>query len=678
MKPTHPCDETSVKYLLTAQNWLFEKLNLSLATKNASHDAVNQAYQQMIDARSLHPLPALIYLCSTLKLNEFEHNILLLCLCFDLFPQFPPLYAQLQQNSLASYPTFGLAVNLFEHPNWESLVNRSPLRTWQLIDILHKTRTPLMNCPLKINEGILHYCLGRNSLEQRPKYALFPFTRVKDSTDKQESSSLLSDSQRDILDQILMAFKNTYSNASSICFNLLGENITTKHTIIEQICQDLGLSLHRLIVEQIPTNSEDLRDFITFWQRENLLLPLALYIDLQYLERIPSNSDSLIALRRFFMSCHGVFFLDSLDVFQKLDVNLLTFDIPKPTPEEQYQFWSQLLGQDKEQEAYILTSQFNLNSTDIQQIYSKTTNFNENNLLNSLWQNCLAHTIPKMDNLAQRIELKATWDDLVLPDQITEQLRQIVAQIRFRHQVYDEWGYRRRLNRGLGVATVFAGQSGTGKTMAAEVIANDLQLNLYRIDLSAVVSKYIGETEKNLRKLFDAAEEGGCILFFDEADALFGKRSEVKDSHDRYANIEINYLLQRLESYNGLAILATNKKGSMDGAFMRRLRFIIDFPFPNREIRQQLWKKVFPPQAPVDDLDYNYLKLIQLTGGSIQNVAINASFLAAKNGNNITMNEVMSALKSEFMKLERPLNELNIKPSNNQTLIQDNDEEWDD
>ncbi|HAC65209.1 MAG TPA: AAA family ATPase, partial [Cyanothece sp. UBA12306] len=247
-----------------------------------------------------------------------------------------------------------------------------------------------------------------------------------------------------------------------------------------------------------------------------------------------------------------------------------------------------------------------------------------------------------------------------------------------RHQVYDEWGYRARLNRGLGVAAVFAGVSGTGKTMAAEVIANDLQLNLYRIDLSGVVSKFIGETEKNLRKLFDAAEEGGCILFFDEADALFGKRSEVKDSHDRYANIEINYLLQRLESFRGLAILATNKKASMDAAFMRRLRFIINFSFPDREIRQLLWKKVFPPQAPVSDLDYTYLKQISLTGGSIQNIALNASFLAAQNGSKIGMKEVMIAIKSEFIKLERSLNELNIIPSINNNLIDDDNDDWDD
>src|SRR6266581_7594059 len=181
------------------------------------------------------------------------------------------------------------------------------------------------------------------------------------------------------------------------------------------------------------------------------------------------------------------------------------------------------------------------------------------------------------------------------------------------------------MNRGLGINALFAGESGTGKTMAAEVIANSLHLNL-----SAVVSKYIGETEKNLRRLFDAAEDGGAILFFDEADALFGKRSEVKDSHDRYANIEINYLLQRMESYRGLAILATNMKSVLDTAFMRRLRFIVNFPFPGLTERKRMWQQVFPANTPTDGLDYDRLARFNLTGGSISNIALNAAFLAAQ------------------------------------------------
>jgi SpoVK/Ycf46/Vps4 family AAA+-type ATPase len=251
----------------------------------------------------------------------------------------------------------------------------------------------------------------------------------------------------------------------------------------------------------------------------------------------------------------------------------------------------------------------------------------------------------------------------VLPAEETSLLHQIADQVRQRSKVYEDWGFYKRMNRGLGISALFAGESGTGKTMAAEVIANDLRLNLYRIDLSAVVSKYIGETEKNLRRLFDAAEDGGAILFFDEADALFGKRSEVKDSHDRYANIEINYLLQRMEAYRGLAILATNFKSALDAAFMRRLRFIVNFPFPGVKERKAMWQKVFPPETPTEGLDFNRLAQFNLTGGSIHNIALNAAFLAAKAETPVQMERVLAAARAEFRKLDKPINEGDFRVS---------------
>src|SRR6185437_7411183 len=193
----------------------------------------------------------------------------------------------------------------------------------------------------------------------------------------------------------------------------------------------------------------------------------------------------------------------------------------------------------------------------------------------------------------------------------------------------DSWGFAARTTRGLGISALFAGPSGTGKTLAAEVLANDLQLDLYRIDLSQVVSKYIGETEKNLRAVFDAAETSGAVLLFDEADALFGKRSEVRDSHDRYANIEVSYLLQRMESYRGLAILTTNRRSSLDTAFLRRIRFVIPFPFPDAGLRERIWARIFPPETPTRDLDTAKLARLNVTGGNIRNIALNAAFLAA-------------------------------------------------
>jgi SpoVK/Ycf46/Vps4 family AAA+-type ATPase len=217
------------------------------------------------------------------------------------------------------------------------------------------------------------------------------------------------------------------------------------------------------------------------------------------------------------------------------------------------------------------------------------------------------------------------------------------------------------MSRGLGITALFAGPSGVGKTLAAEVLASSLKLELYRVDLSSVVSKYIGETEKNLRKMFDAAEGGGSILFFDEADALFGKRSEVKDSHDRYANIEVNYLLQRMESYRGLAILATNVKSALDAAFVRRLRFIVTFPFPGVSERKAIWERVFPPKTPTQDLDFARLARLNVTGGHIHNIALNAAFRAAQNGTPVTMALVLDSARNEFGKLERPVNEADFR-----------------
>src|SRR2546421_3465174 len=247
-------------------------------------------------------------------------------------------------------------------------------------------------------------------------------------------------------------------------------------------------------------------------------------------------------------------------------------------------------------------------------------------LADQLWDACRMSARPHLDMLAQRLEPKVTWDDLVLPPEETAILHQLADQVYQRSKVYEEWGFADKMNRGLGINALFAGESGTGKTMAAEVIANALHLYLYRIDLSAVVSKYIGETEKNLRRLFDAAEDGGAILFFDEADALFGKRSEVKDSHDRYANIEINYLLQRMEAYRGLAILATNMKSALDTAFMRRLRFVCTFPFPAVAQRKAIWQKMFPPAMPREELDFDRLARFNVTGGENPNIAFNPGF----------------------------------------------------
>jgi hypothetical protein len=405
----------------------------------------------------------------------------------------------------------------------------------------------------------------------------------------------------------------------------------------------------------LPSQPADLEAFARLWQRESLLLPAALYLDGQTSE---SDAARMQAVQVLLARINALVFLDTQDVWSGLGPAALSVAVYRPTPTEQQAAWAAQLGEKAGGAPALLAGQFDLGVPAIREITRQAlADTHDDSLTDRLWKGALAATRPRLDALAQHIEPKAKWDDIVLPPAEMKLLNQIADQVGKRSTVYEDWGFREKSSRGLGINALFAGESGTGKTMAAEVLANHLKLNLHRIDLSAVVSKYIGETEKNLRRLFDAAEDGGAVLFFDEADALFGKRSEVKDSHDRYANIEINYLLQRMEAYRGLAILATNMKSALDPAFLRRLRFIVNFPFPGAPERKAIWRKVFPDQTPVSGLDFDRLARLNITGGHIHNIAMNAAFLAAQAGQPVGMPLVLDAARTEFRKLDRPINE---------------------
>ncbi|MGH7597037.1 MAG: ATP-binding protein, partial [bacterium] len=291
--------------------------------------------------------------------------------------------------------------------------------------------------------------------------------------------------------------------------------------------------------------------------------------------------------------------------------------------------------------------------------------------MEDLRQGCRAQSNQKLGALARKLTPHHSWADITLPRHAIAQLREICAQVKHRAKVYGDWDFGRKFSLGKGLCVLFYGSSGTGKTMAAEIIANALQLEIYKIDLSTVVSKYIGETEKNLSKIFQEAETSNAILFFDEADALFGKRSEVKDAHDRYANIEINYLLQRLEEFEGLAILATNFRKNIDDAFFRRMHFAVEFPFPDESQRYRIWQQHFPPPAPrAEDIDFNFLaSRFNLTGGNIKNIVVNAAFLAAENSGVINMAHLIHATKREFEKIGRLCTATEFAPY--QTHLQD-------
>jgi SpoVK/Ycf46/Vps4 family AAA+-type ATPase len=284
--------------------------------------------------------------------------------------------------------------------------------------------------------------------------------------------------------------------------------------------------------------------------------------------------------------------------------------------------------------------------------------------LGDLHRGCYSQSNRKLASLAQKVVPQHTWEDLILPANAIAQLREICCQLKHRQCVYQKWGFERKLARGKGLCALFYGHSGVGKTMAVEVLAHDLHLEVYKIDLSTVVSKYIGETEKNLSKIFQEAEDSNSILFFDEADALFGKRSEVKDAHDRYANIEINYLLQRMEEFDGLVVLATNMRRNIDEGFFRRMHFAVELPLPDEKSRYYIWRRHFPQSAPLgSDVDFDYLaKRFAFAGGNIRNVAVNAAFLAASNSGTIHMEHVIRAIKREYEKIGKLCTENEFAP----------------
>ena len=342
----------------------------------------------------------------------------------------------------------------------------------------------------------------------------------------------------------------------------------------------------------------------------------------------------------------------------------LQYEVNYPSRAERRQLWERVLGSSlpvSGSELDAVAVQFRLSARDIGEAAAVLAADGRRADSATLWRACRRGRPTKLSDLAQRIEPVAGWKRLILPDAQKQILSQIAMHMRHRLTVYDDWGFAQHSSGGIGVGVLFAGESGTGKTLAAEVLAHELHLDLYRIDLAAVVSKYIGETEKNLSQVFDAAEGTGAMLLFDEADALFGKRSEVKDSHDRYANIEVSFLLQRMEAFHGLAILTTNNKAAIDGAFIRRLRFVVQFSFPDLHQREAIWRASFPAATPLKDIDWAKLARLNVTGGTIRNIALAAAFLAAEQGKPVTMGHLLRAAGLDAAKREKPLNDAEIR-----------------
>lgn len=606
-------------------------------------EQIEQGAAAMTKGEASDPPPALIILSQRLGLTRFEEQILLLCAAMEFDTRIVGLCAQAQNDRSCGNPTFALALALFDDPAWEALSPDRPLRYWRLIEINQPGAQALTTSALRADERVVNYLKGLNHLDDRLATMLVPV---------RTEATHLPPSQQEQAQTIILLLRNAIHTLPVV--HLLGTDTDSKRAVASHVSRKLHLNLHRLPLDMLPAALPEMETFARLYDRESKLLPLALYLDVHDAEK------ELPLINRLLSKIGGPVFLDTREPWPQLGRDVLSLDITKPTYVEQENAWKQVLGEEAGNMPALLAGQFNLNLHDINRIANVVDA--QKPEVDRVWEACVIASRPRLDTLAQRLELKTqTWDDLVLPEPEKKLLRQIMEQVTQRQVVYQQWGFSRKLNRGLGINALFAGESGTGKTLAAEVIARELKLNLYRIDLSQVVSKYIGETEKNLRKLFDAAEDGGTILFFDEADALFGKRSEVKDSHDRYANIEINYLLQRMEAYHGLAILATNRKSALDTAFMRRLRFIVNFPFPGIPERKRIWERAFPTETVRDSVDYERLARLSLTGGSIQNIAINAAFLAAGAGSPVTMPLILEAARTEFRKLDKPINEAEFR-----------------
>ncbi len=603
------------------------------------------------------PPPALPMLAKNLGLSKFEQRILALCVAQELDPQIPRLCALAQDDISKDHASFALGFSLFDEPDWAALSPQGPLRHWRLIEINQPGATPLTAATLQADERIVNYIKGMNYLDDRITPLVYP---LKEGL----SNHQLPPSQRTVAEHIIDYLQAPPGSYHLRPVQLHGKDNESKRLVAAKVCAKLGLSAYILPINQIPQSSSDLELFMRLWQRESLLLPLALYIDASEVNQSEQHLLNQFT-PRFFQGNNGLVFIDEARDNEASVPQAMAFEIEKPLPEEQAQLWRQALGDQVQHKLPQITEQFSFNQSQIQRIAGWVQGDHENLTADqgqALWQTCRLATRSGLEKLTRRIDTKATWNDIVLPEQQTTLLKQIAEQIFSRKRVYSDWGFREKMNRGLGISVLFSGQSGVGKTMGAEVIANACQLDLYSIDLSAVISKYYGDTEKNLRKLFDAAEDSGAILFFDEADALFGARNEAKTSHESYRNTQIDYLLQRMEAYPGLAILATNMKSALDKAFTRRLRFIVDFPFPDMNIRQEIWQKVFPEKTPLSrSIDFQRLARLNLSGGSIHNIALNAAFLAAHEGSEVTMPLILDATRAEFKKLEKPTKETDFQ-----------------
>lgn len=599
------------------------------ATQEDSATAERAAAAAMADAARVAPPPALLDLAERFGLGDFERDVLLLAVLRELEPA---LFAAPERA-----PSFALAMVLFDDPAWDALNPARPLRAWELIQGEGlESGAGRVASPIVADERVVSFAKGMFHLDARIAPWFAPLPPAHDEA--------LPESHRPAAARLRALIE-----AGGIAM-LAGADRAGKRALAAAAAGAAGMALYRLRAEALPADVARLAQLARLWHRETLLARVGLLIEAE-------EASDLAPLRRF-VGQTGGFVAIAADAPLALDfarAAVIALDLPSAA--EQRAAWAAALGAGREALAARLAEQYRLGAPEIAALAAFAAGADDAGVARIVRE----QTRPATGGLLQRIDAKARREDLVLPAAEQAAIDALIAQVGQRARVYDDWGFRAKLNRGFGITALFAGPSGTGKTMAAEVIAHAVELDLYRIDLASVVSKYIGETEKQLGRVFDIAERGGALLLFDEADALFGKRSEVKDSHDRYANIEIDYLLQRLEAFSGVALLTTNMPGAIDAAFTRRLRFVVRFPYPGPAERRRIWRRALPPAAPTDALDLDRLARLDLSGGDIHAVALAASFAAAAEDRPIAMVHMLDAARRELRKLDRPVNEAELR-----------------
>jgi hypothetical protein len=584
--------------------------------------------------------PALAHLADLFGLSPFEQDVLLLAAGVELDAALRR--AVTAQQGLPR-PSFALALARLPDAHWDALSPRGPLRYWRLLSL--EPGAPLTEAALRVDERVLHHLTGVPSEEE----ALCGIARRLGVSSDPPSlppawiERLAAALAPEGTPPVIAIDRSQHSLAAD-----------ARLVVVASLAR-LGFETLFVCAHDLPADSRELAGMARTLDREAALSRAIPVVDLEAV--CDNKQDHEVRATGLIAALRGAVLLlgePSRDLLMALPercaVRLQAPALPPVAASSEA----------ADRALRRATRQFRLGAAALETALASLDigDADEAALDQAVWSALREAARGGLDGLAQRIESRTCFQDLVLPQAQLGTLRDIARHLRHRQQVYADWGFAHAGSRGLGLCALFAGESGTGKTMAAEAIANESALDLFRVDLAMTVSKYIGETEKNLKHVFDAAEASGAVLLFDEADALFGKRNDVKDSHDRYANIEVAYLLQRIEAYRGLAILTTNMKSALDRAFLRRIRFIVQFPFPDAAAREELWRRQFPPSAPVGVIDARALSRLQVAGGSIRSIALNAAFKAADLGCPIDQDLLLDAARTEFAKLERGFTEV--------------------